>query len=68
MSLLDGITLHSEANMNLNQPEPLYRNLTDTYLSWSTDSGVKNKTRKAIGSIYSSWFHIFKEALHFRAW
>lgn len=46
MSLLDGITLHSEANMNLNQPEPLYRNLTDTYLSWSTDSGVKIKLGK----------------------
>ena len=46
MSLLDGITLHSEANMNLNQPEPLYRNLTDTYLSWSTDSGIKIKLGK----------------------
>ena len=31
--------------MNLNQPEPLYRNLTDTHLSWSTDSG-KNKIGK----------------------
>ena len=30
-SLFGGITFHSEANMNLNQPEPLYRNLTDTY-------------------------------------
>ena len=35
-----------EANMNLNQPEPLYRNLTDTYLSWSTDSGIKIKVGK----------------------
>ena len=45
-SLLGGITLHSEANMNLNRPEPLYRNLTDTYLSWSTDSGMKFKVGK----------------------
>ena len=45
-TLFDGITLHSEANMNLNQPEPLYRNLTDTYLSWSTDSGMKVKVGK----------------------
>jgi phosphate-selective porin OprO and OprP len=44
--LFGGITLHSEANMNLNQPEPLYRNLTDTYLSWSTDSGIKIKVGK----------------------
>jgi phosphate-selective porin OprO/OprP len=45
-SLFGGITLHSEANMNLNRPEPLYRNLTDTYLSWSTDSGIKVKVGK----------------------
>ena len=45
-SLFGGITLHSEANMNLNQPDPLYRNLTDTYLSWSTDSGMKIKVGK----------------------
>ena len=45
-SLFGGITLHSEANMNLNRPEPLYRNLTDTYLSWSTDSGMKIKVGK----------------------
>ena len=45
-SLFGGITLHSEANMNLNRPEPLYRNLTDTYLSWSTDSGMKFKVGK----------------------
>ena len=44
--LFGGITLHSEANMNLNQPEPLYRNLTDTYLSWSTDTGIKIKVGK----------------------
>jgi len=42
-SLFGGITFHSEANMNLNQPEPLYRNLTDTYLSWSTENGMKIK-------------------------
>ena len=45
-SLFGGITFHSEANMNLNQPEPLYRNLTDTYLSWSTKTGMKIKVGK----------------------
>jgi phosphate-selective porin OprO/OprP len=45
-SILDGFTLHSEANLNLNQPEPLYTNLTDTYLSWSTDNGLKFKVGK----------------------
>ena len=45
-SLFGGITFHSEANMNLNQPEPLYRNLTDTYLSWSTENGMKIKVGK----------------------
>lgn len=44
--LFGGITLHSEANMNLNQPDPLYRNLTDTYLSWATESGIKIKIGK----------------------
>ena len=44
--LFGGVTLHSEANMNLNQPEPLYRNLTDTYLSWLTDTGIKIKVGK----------------------
>ena len=44
--LFGGVTLHSEANMNLNQPEPLYRNLTDTYLSWSTGTGIKIKVGK----------------------
>ena len=45
-NLLGGITLHSEANMNLNQPEPLYRNLTDSYLSWTTEEGMKIKVGK----------------------
>ncbi len=45
-SILDGFTLHSEANLNLNQPEPLYTNLTDTYLSWTTDNGLKFKVGK----------------------
>ncbi|MBT3667556.1 MAG: hypothetical protein HN548_08765 [Opitutae bacterium] len=45
-NLLGAITLHSEANMNLNEPEPLYRNLTDTYLSWTTDDGMKIKVGK----------------------
>lgn len=45
-TLFGGLTLHSEANMNLNQPEPLYRNLTDTYLSWAMDNGLKFKLGK----------------------
>jgi phosphate-selective porin OprO/OprP len=45
-ALFGGVTLHSEANMNLNQPEPLYRNLTDTYFSWSTGTGIKIKVGK----------------------
>ena len=44
--LVGGITLHTEANLNLNQPEPLYENLTDTYLSWSTETGIKFKVGK----------------------
>ena len=45
-SILDGFTLHSEANLNLNQPEPLYTNLTDPYLSWTTDNGFTFKVGK----------------------
>ena len=35
--------VHSEADMNLNQPEPLYQKLTDTYVSWSAENGMKFK-------------------------
>ena len=32
--------------MNLNTPEPLYRNLTDTYVSWTMENGLKIKVGK----------------------
>ena len=45
-NIFGGITLHSEGNMNLNTPEPLYRNLTDTYVSWTMENGLKIKVGK----------------------
>ena len=42
-SLFNGLTLHSEADMDLNDPEPLYKKLTDTNLAWTSPSGVKIK-------------------------
>ena len=46
-TLLSGITLHSEADFGLeNRGRPLYNQLTDTYLSWSTEGGVKFKLGK----------------------
>ena len=45
-SLFRGITVHSEADLDLNNPEPLYKKLTDTYLSWTTEGGVKFKVGK----------------------
>ena len=39
-SLFNGLTLHSEADMNLNDPEPLYKKLTDTNLAWTSPSGM----------------------------
>ena len=46
-TLLGDITLHSEADLGLeNQGKPLYNNLTDTYFSWSTENGIKFKLGK----------------------
>ena len=45
-SIFDGITLHSEADLNLQDPEPLYNRLTDTYLSWVSSNGMKFKVGK----------------------
>lgn len=46
-TLLGDITLHSEADLGLeNQGKPLYNNLTDTYFSWSTENGMKFKLGK----------------------
>jgi len=42
-SLFEGITLHSEADMDLNDPAPLYKKLTDSNLAWTSPSGVTIK-------------------------
>ena len=42
-SLFEGLTLHSEADMNLNNPQPLYKKLTDTNLAWASPSGMTFK-------------------------
>ena len=46
-SLFGDITLHSEADLGLeNRGRPLYNDLTDTYISWSTENGMKFKLGK----------------------
>ena len=46
-TLLGDITLHSEADLGLeNKGKPLYNNLTDTYFTWSTENGMKFKLGK----------------------
>jgi len=46
-TLFSDITLHSEADFGLeNRGKPLYNRLTDTYFSWSAESGVKFKLGK----------------------
>ncbi len=46
-TLFGDITLHSEADLGLeNRGRPLYNDLTDTYISWSTDNGMKFKLGK----------------------
>lgn len=45
-TLLGKFTLHSEADLDLNDSDPLYNRLTDTYISWKTDGGTKIKVGK----------------------
>ena len=46
-TLFGDITLHSEADLGLeNRGRPLYNDLTDTYISWSTENGMKFKLGK----------------------
>ena len=42
-SFFDGLTLHSEADMNLNDPAPLYKKLTDSNLAWASPGGTTIK-------------------------
>ena len=42
-SLFEGLTLHSEADMNLNDPAPLYKKLTDSNLAWVSPGGMTIK-------------------------
>ena len=42
-SLFEGLTLHSEADMNLNDPAPLYKKLTDSNLAWASPGGTTIK-------------------------
>ena len=42
-SLFEGLTLHSEADMNLNDPAPLYKKLTDSNLAWASPGGMTIK-------------------------
>ena len=46
-TLFGDITLHSEADLGLeNRGRPLYNDLTDTYISWSNENGMKFKLGK----------------------
>lgn len=45
-NFFENFTFHTEADLNLEQPEPLYKNLTDTYISWSSEGGIKVKVGK----------------------
>ena len=46
-TLFGDITLHSEADLGLeNRGRPLFNDLTDTYISWSTENGMKFKLGK----------------------
>ena len=46
-TLFGDITLHSEADLGLeNRGRPLYNDLTDTYISWSAENGMKFKLGK----------------------
>ena len=46
-TLFGDITLHTEADLGLeNRGRPLYNDLTDTYISWSTENGMKFKLGK----------------------
>jgi phosphate-selective porin OprO/OprP len=42
----NNFTIHSEADLNLNDPEPLYNRLTDTYIAWHPTDGWKLKVGK----------------------
>ncbi len=42
-SLFKGLTLHSEADMNLNDPAPFYKKLTDSNLAWASPGGMTIK-------------------------
>jgi phosphate-selective porin OprO/OprP len=46
MKFLDNFTLHSEADLNLNDPDPLYRGLTDANIAWSRSDAFKLKIGK----------------------
>ncbi|MCB1237329.1 MAG: hypothetical protein KDM91_19855 [Verrucomicrobiae bacterium] len=44
--LFQDFTLHSEADLDLNDPDPLYHKLTDTYLEWSKSEELEVKIGK----------------------
>jgi phosphate-selective porin OprO/OprP len=44
--VFNDFTIHSEANLDLNDPEPLYTQLTDTYIAWHPTDGWKLKIGK----------------------
>ena len=45
-TVFNDFTIHSEANLNLNDPEPLYDQLTDSYIAWHPTDGWKLKVGK----------------------
>jgi phosphate-selective porin OprO/OprP len=45
-TIFKNLTLHSEAEMDLNHSDPLYERLTDTNISWKTSGGTKIKLGK----------------------
>ena len=45
-TVFNDFTIHSEADMNLNDPEPLYSRLTDSYIAWHPTDDWKLKVGK----------------------
>ncbi len=45
-NIFKGLTLHTEAEMDLNDSDPLYERLTDANVSWKTANGIKLKIGK----------------------
>ncbi len=57
-------TIHSEVDLDLQNPDPLYNKLTDAYIKWIALQEIQPDRRQAGREVHAGWRHVVDGAHH----